>query len=303
MYKCKICNECGIKESYIVREMMFGFGDTFTYFRCSNCDCLQIDKIPLNLEKYYPDNYYSFHSDLPVTKIKELLDSFGDKKTFGAFVSEKFDRSDFEFLLNVDTNCRILDVGCGRGTLLLSLKEVGFFNLTGVDPFITNDIFYENGVTILKRKIFEIYETYDVIMLHHSFEHMAEPLPLFRKLHSLIDTNGTIIIRIPIFPSFAWRKYGVNWVQLDAPRHFFLHSVKSIRYLAGKVGLEVKSIHYDSNTFQFIGSELYQKNLSLMKYINKNIFSEDEKSTFAETAKELNKKNDGDQACIYLIKK
>ena len=60
--KCKICENIQDNKPYQVREMMFGFRDVFSYFECSQCGCLQIDKIPTDMTKYYPSNYYSYSS-------------------------------------------------------------------------------------------------------------------------------------------------------------------------------------------------------------------------------------------------
>jgi len=38
--------------------------------------------------------------------------------------------------------------------------------------------------------------------------------------------GGWCVIRIPTVSSFAWEHYREQWVQLDAPRHFFLHKVR-----------------------------------------------------------------------------
>jgi len=59
---CKICNNSRNNKTFHVKEMMFGLRDEFKYFECSNCECLQIEEIPQNIAKYYPGNYYSFHS-------------------------------------------------------------------------------------------------------------------------------------------------------------------------------------------------------------------------------------------------
>jgi hypothetical protein len=53
------------------------------------------------------------------------------------------------------------------------------------------------------------------------------------------------------------------WVQLDAPRHFFLHSANSLGLLAGKVGMAVTETVYDSDELQFVGSEQYLKGIPL----------------------------------------
>jgi hypothetical protein len=66
-----------------------------------------------------------------------------------------------------------------------------------------------------------------------------------------------------IVSSYAWEHYGVKWVQLDAPRHFSLHPVESIRLLAKKAGLKVVNITHNSTSFQFWGSEQYERDIPL----------------------------------------
>ena len=40
--------------------MMFGTRERFAYFECSACGCLQIETVPADMARHYPDNYYSF---------------------------------------------------------------------------------------------------------------------------------------------------------------------------------------------------------------------------------------------------
>lgn len=69
---CRICKS-PFSESLIVREMMFGFRDSFTYHQCSNCACLQIDVIPENIDKYYPPYYYSFTDETAKLKRQPFI--------------------------------------------------------------------------------------------------------------------------------------------------------------------------------------------------------------------------------------
>ena len=57
-FTCRICKNRSKNPIYIAREMMFGFRDEFCYFECSGCGCLQITKIPDNINKYYPKHYF-----------------------------------------------------------------------------------------------------------------------------------------------------------------------------------------------------------------------------------------------------
>jgi hypothetical protein len=70
---CKICGNIEENKVFEIREMMFGFRDEFTYFECSKCGCLQIAEIPINMEKYYPSNYYSFQKIYSDNFIKKVL--------------------------------------------------------------------------------------------------------------------------------------------------------------------------------------------------------------------------------------
>ncbi|MHA1195490.1 MAG: methyltransferase domain-containing protein [Promethearchaeota archaeon] len=98
-------------------------------------------------------------------------------------------------------------------------------------------------------------------MFHHSLDHIFDQHFIFRRIFELLDDNGICIIRIPTVSSFAWKYYGANWVQIDAPRHFYLHSVKSINFISQKYNLNIFKIIYDSKDFQFWGSEQYIRNI------------------------------------------
>jgi hypothetical protein len=121
------------------------------------------------------------------------------------------------------------------------------------------------------------------------------------------DNRGrTIVVRIPIVASDAWEKYGIALVQLDAPRHFFLHSPESMSRLARAVGLRVVRVVYDSTEFQFFGSELYLRDGSWLSggssTPDSSAFAPDEIENFRRLAVELNASERGDQAAFYLPK-
>ena len=69
---CRICTNSDSNKTYLVKEMMFGLGDEFTYFECPACGCLQIAEMPQDMTRYYPDGYYSFHGALPESAARRL---------------------------------------------------------------------------------------------------------------------------------------------------------------------------------------------------------------------------------------
>lgn len=294
MYKCKVCGNSENNKPFVAREMMFGLKEEFDYFECSHCGCLQIVEVPSNLAKYYPEEYYASTEKLPELPAPIKL---------GEPVQHWLE------LAGLDLDAEVLDVGSGRGHMLLELNKVGYSNLTGVDPFIEKDLNPQPGVKVLNRTLEEVEGTYDFIMLHHSFEHMPDPIRTLKELYRLLKPNQLLLIRIPLSQSYAWKKYGVNWVQLDTPRHLFLFSEKSIRILADKIGFSIENIVYDSIGFQFYGSEVYKRDKTLMGFCQTIfgdpadfMFSKEELQEFEDKAVELNQKGEGDQACFYLRK-
>ena len=234
----------------------------------------------------------------------------GNNNPFGKFLLKIFDPGFLEKIkkTNVSFDSKILDVGSGNGLRLVGLARNGFTNITGIDPFIEEDIFYDNGIKIFKKNIFELEGKFDMIMLNHALEHMEEPLTVMNEINRLLNPGGTALIRIPIANSYSWRKYGVNWVALDPPRHLFLHTPKSIKILADKSGFELTSIMYDSTAYQFWGSEQYLKDIpmrderSYYENSQNSIFTKDQIEQYEIKAKELNAKGEGDAACFYLKK-
>jgi len=313
---CRICGNTDGNIEYQARELLYGTNETFKYIECEKCECVQIADIPQNMKDYYPDNYHGFGFSKRYNPISNYLKiARNEYAVFGKNLIGKFlyNRNPQEALLSLRTinpkkSWRILDVGCGGGVLLYYLKELGFENVLGVDPFIEKDIIYNNGLKIVKKYLFEIEEEWDLIMFHHSFEHINEQKEILLKVGELLGKNGICLIRIPVVSSFAWKNYRLNWIQFDAPRHFYLHSLKSFSLLAEQSKLKLTKVKYDSSDLQFWGSEQYLKNISFFSpnsyYLNKkeNIFSKKQISNFKKQAIELNNNNDGDQA-IFILKK
>jgi hypothetical protein len=100
-------------------------------------------------------------------------------------------------------------------------------------------------------------------MSHHAFEHMPDPSASLAGMRRLLAPGGRILIRIPVADSYAWRHYGVHWVNLDAPRHMFLHTPASMRILAGRHQLTISQVGFDGNASQFLGSEQYERDIPL----------------------------------------
>jgi 2-polyprenyl-3-methyl-5-hydroxy-6-metoxy-1,4-benzoquinol methylase len=313
---CQICRNRQGNRKHVAREMMFGFAESFVYVECVRCGCLHLRDVPGDLSRYYPSEYYAFgeangvmpgrlgavarriRSELlllgrgPITRLALLG---RDPPAWSSWLARR-----------VSTRSRILDLGCGGGYLLLELQKQGFRLLTGADAFIPATIRYRGGLTVYKAVPGRLEGRFDVVMLHHSFEHMPDPERVLAEIHRLTEPGGTVLLRIPVADSFAWRTYGTNWVQLDAPRHVFLHTRASIELLASRVGFTLSEIVHDSSAFQFWGSEQYVRGIPLRdprSYAENpgaSMFSLEQIAEFERRSRELNDAGLGDQAAFFL---
>ena len=317
MSACRICGNERENRLHYPREMMFGWDESFEYLECGRCGCLQITRVPEDLGRYYPQDYYSYKPPREkrqpafVLRLREARTRafLGQRSLLGSVLvrlSRRPEHFDWFARGRVGLDSPIIDVGCGTGGLLLKLRREGFRNLLGADPFIEHDIDYGNGVRVLKTSIGELRQSFDFVMLHHSFEHMPDCLGSLHELRRIVRDDGTLLLRIPVADSYARRKYGLHWAAWDAPRHLYLHTVKSLHLAAASAGFEVTEVTYDSTKSQFVGSELYLRGIPAQQGEAyqfgkpKAAFTKAEWKRFLRAAGELNAMRDGDTACFYL---
>jgi 2-polyprenyl-3-methyl-5-hydroxy-6-metoxy-1,4-benzoquinol methylase len=308
--KCKICSNESGNEIIIAEERLFGLGDKFEYILCSNCKCIQIRDIPADMNRYYPQDYYAFEEPRFPSKLnrfnfclkRSLINHYMGNPDITGFLLSFIYPHPFPWIRKreIGFDSRILDIGTGTGRKLLSLQRSGFRDLTGIDPYITEDRIYKNGLRVLKKEISETDGKYDFITMHHSFEHMPDPANVINHLSRLLDQKGVAVIRIPVADCFAWHKYREFWVGLDAPRHFFLHTPKSMEILVKGTDLFIDEIVFDSGAHQFIMSDKYARGLTL--FAPDDFFSKKDIRKLEKEAKILNMKKQGDTACFYLKK-
>ncbi len=322
--KCRICTNEISENTLQIKEMMFGTGRFYSYSKCSLCGCVQIEQPEKNMENMYPSSYYSFNTyniSSITKKIKRFVVRCSVANALGynsinnfLFSQKNRDGGAHALKDKISKTSKILDVGCGDGSLIDALNWCGHRNLTGIDPFM-NDSISVGNYQLIKKNIEELdgNEIFDIIMLHHSFEHVDNPFEVIKNIKRLLKKDGLCIIRIPVSDSYAFDLYKENWVQLDAPRHVFLHTNKSMEILTSKYNLTIESIVNDSMEFQFIGSEQYKKGIGLndarsyylppykkLFFNKKHLFSKSNIQQFKQHANVLNKEGKGDQRIYYI---
>jgi SAM-dependent methyltransferase len=322
-----VCGVCAgpMGEAFIAREQHLGLGDAFRYAACADCGTVQLIDPPASFDRYYPSGYYSYEVDALAARIAaEPWRTRLARRWVGAamlrggraarlarrwrpWLTEDFPAwlEGEGARLGLRRDVRVLDVGCGAGAHLLQLASYGFERLEGVDAFLAGDIRHPGGVFIRRGELPAVSGRFDLVMFHHSLEHMPEPVAALRAAHRLLAPGGRLLVRIPVLGE-AWRRYREDWVQLDAPRHRFLFPREAFLRAAAGAGFEPLSVRCDSGAFQFWGSEQYRLGIALNSPRSwqrdplASPFSPAQVHDWAAQAEQLNAALEGDQACFLL---
>lgn len=296
---------------------MFGTGKSYEYTECSVCRCLQLVAPPENPNDLYPENYYSFNAlqDPVDTRLSVSISNLRTRLTLSknlTFINRVLkcilgEHKPYHLLRDLPFHLatRYLDVGTGSGAFIFPLYRAGYRRGMGIDQFIDHDIVYRTGLRVKKGTIYDLDKHFDVVFYNHSFEHIEDQRRELQKVHDLLDCKGVCVISIPVFPSLAWDMFGVNWYQIDAPRHYFLHSVESMTRLAQSAGFTVESVVYNSTYAQFQMSDLYKEGIYMKDKRAKGggfFFKKYKKMVYTRLARQQNKNRYGDQAVFILAK-
>src|SRR6202795_3352713 len=117
---------------------------------------------------------------------------------------------------------RLLDIGCGDGTMLEQAMSLGW-SVEGAD-------FVSKAVAKGRRKDLEVNlgavedlnlpdAAFYLILMSHLIEQVYDPIGLLRECRRLLTPGGKLIVATPNAESLGHSKFGADWVLLHAPRH------------------------------------------------------------------------------------
>jgi SAM-dependent methyltransferase len=184
------------------------------------------------------------------------------------------------------------------------LRDDGFTRLEGVDPFAADADRRQAGF-LIRRDLNEVTDLFDFVLMDDSFEHMPDQASVLASVRRVCGPNGHVCISLPVVGE-AWSRYHTDWVQLDPPRHLYLHTEHSLGRLARDAGFRVQEVRYDSTAFQFWGSEQYRLDIPLgdrrspAQDAHSTLFSPGQMRAWQGEAQALNRTGAGDHATFFL---
>ncbi|MEO0474337.1 MAG: class I SAM-dependent methyltransferase, partial [Bacteroidota bacterium] len=131
----------------------------------------------------------------------------------------------------------ILDIGCGTGEFLGTMKQAGW-DTKGLEPdegARQQAIQHFDLSVDPSDQLFSLEENkFDVISMWHVLEHVHQLQDYISKIRKLLKKDGTLIIAVPNFQSTDAEHYDSKWAAYDVPRHLYHFNPLAMDTLMGK---------------------------------------------------------------------
>jgi SAM-dependent methyltransferase len=264
---CNLCSSTNSAFLFEARDRLHGIGDIFTYVRCEECGLVYMNPqvVPEDIEELYPVDYAPHLKTGKGTGFRVSSSQSQIMKTpiIGHFLKHMMNVKIVNSVYRrLKPESRILDIGCGTGAFLNSVRTDTGCEVCGIDISETAVKQAKNSFdldifkgTITEHPFPEAH--FDVITAWWYLEHIPDPHTTMANISSLLKHSGYCIIGIPNFDSFFAKHFRDKWYHLDCPRHLCIWTPRAITRLLENHGLAVTRTIYDKTPWGLLGSLQY----------------------------------------------
>jgi 2-polyprenyl-3-methyl-5-hydroxy-6-metoxy-1,4-benzoquinol methylase len=270
--KCPVCgtgNSKGLFRQEFAKIEGVSFLDGYNVVSCGQCGFVYASNIPdqADFDTYYINaNKYEHEIEQPDV------------------ITGRYEHIIQEVVrFNADKTASIVDIGCARSEILRSLKNMGFSNLTGIDPSIKNIEYLESkeikGIhgTIKNIVTSKQYEMVFFLMVLEHIQNLHETLEI---LYSVTAINGMAIISVPDMTSLASKELPYQEFSREHINYFTAVSLTNLMMQHGFCAIFIKKERGELIGFFRKPSATVQKDINgeccIQHYIEQSKKYEDE---------------------------
>jgi SAM-dependent methyltransferase len=135
---------------------------------------------------------------------------------------------------------RILEIGCGDGNFLATLRREGW-DVHGQDVSTATAAIVgrRHGIPVTPGALAAVASAppVPVAAAYHVFEHIYDPSAWLQSVYQLIEPRGLLHLQVPNAASLTRRLSGGEWASMVFPQHVYFYEPRTLRALLERFGL------------------------------------------------------------------
>lgn len=236
---CCICESEKIKRLYFLNDDMFKDNLLLNVNKCQKCGLVFLDQEIYKHQKAIHEEYW------------QCLEEEYVQKDFDWIISE---------ISKYKKNGRILEIGCGKGDLIIKIKSKGF-EVYGVEiSQIASRELKDSNIPVKNAPIEEVdypADYFDYVIMYGVIEHVNNPYLVMKKINSWLRPSGGVMIYTPnvnsLFHKLAKYAYYLSLGKYIFPlkrmfvaMHTYYFNISTLSNLLTKTDYMVEYIKYDN---------------------------------------------------------
>jgi SAM-dependent methyltransferase len=197
---------------------VYGEKNNCLIYRCRSCRTLYAECSTISYDGYYDD------ANLTVPEFiqQRLDDVFASLKTYRK------------------TN-RLLDIGCGAGSLIEAARRAGWdaegLEVSGPAAMHVGSLGFKVFHGDLSQANYPA-DYFDVVTASELVEHLADPFGMLEEVARILRPGGLLWATTPNAGGLSARMLGIGWSIVCPPEHLQLFSIDGIRQMIARAGFQ-----------------------------------------------------------------
>jgi len=212
--------KCNLCESDNSKLLFVKYG--YNIIKCKNCGFIYVNPRPTEdeLKEFYSEKYFS-----------------GKNKLYGyenySINSKIYIQRRIETVETYKDRGKLLDVGCATGQWLKAMSERGW-ETYGIElsKFASKYARDKLGLQVATGNLREqqlVEESFDVVTMWDTFEHLVNPMLELIEVHRILKKNGLVIIGTQNVNSLQAKIKGKNWPEFKPPEHLNFYTKRTLK--------------------------------------------------------------------------